>query len=122
MSWIDTVIAWDFFIAMAAPPVFVAVYLTMTWWKTWEGRVIMAKQVLFTGFLLNGVLYYALGPDYPGSDAFRLVLFTVMPIAFWGMTILLINARLQARREKLALAAQPPSPETRPLTDDHQLG
>ena len=122
---VDTIVSWEFFIAMGAPVVFFAIYLTMEWWKTWEGRVIMTQKVLFIGFLINGVLYYALGPDYPGRDVFRLVLFTAMPIAFWGMTIVLIQARLQAQREQSALADQTvplTSEESHPLTDDHQLG
>ena len=120
---VDTIVSWEFFIAMGAPVVFFVIYLTMEWWKTWEGRVIMTQKLLFIGFLINGVLYYTLGPDYFGRDAFRLLLFTAMPIAFWGMTIVLIQARLQAlSREKLAPADPPPSPETHPPLEDHQLG
>src|SRR5215217_4916553 len=118
MSWVDHVVAWGFFIAMAAPAVFVAVYLTTKWWKTWEGRVIMTQKLLFTGFLINGVLYYWVGEDYPGRDVYRLALFTIMPIAFWGMTILLISARLKARRSQPQMPE--PAPESHPPVEDHQ--
>ena len=97
MSWVDTYVSWCFFVGMAAPVVFVAVYLTMPWWKTWEGRVIMLKQALWVGFLLNGVLYFALGEDYFGRDALRIALFTVLPIALWSLTVLLIVRRRQAK-------------------------
>jgi hypothetical protein len=116
MSWVDTYVSYCFFIAMAAPVVFVVVYSTMPWKKTWEGRVLMLKQALWVGFLLNGVLYFALGEDYFGRDALRILLFTVLPIALWGLTILLIVRRHQAR------ADQTQQPENRPLADDHQLG
>jgi FtsH-binding integral membrane protein len=116
MSWVDTYVSWCFFIAMAAPVVFVVVYSTMQWKKSWEGRVLMFKQALWVGFLLNGVLYYALGDDYFGRDALRILLFTALPIALWSLTILLIVRRHQAR------AAQTLAPEIHPPVEDHQLG
>jgi FtsH-binding integral membrane protein len=116
MSWVDTYVSWCFFIAMAAPVVFVVVYSTMQWKKSWEGRVLMFKQALWVGFLLNGVLYYALGDDYFGRDALRILLFTALPVALWGLTVLLLVRRHQAR------AAQTPAPETHPPVEDHQLG
>ena len=116
MSWVDTYVSYCFFIGMAAPVVFVLVYSTMPWKKTWEGRVLMFKQALWVGFLLNGVLYFALGEDFFGRDALRILLFTALPIALWGLTILLIVRRHQAR------ADQTQQPESRPLADDHQLG
>jgi hypothetical protein len=115
MSWVDTYVSYCFFIAMGAPVVFVAVYLTMPFWKTWEGRVLMFKQALWVGFLLNGVLYFALGEDFFGRDVLRILLFTALPISLWGLTILLIVRRHQDR------AAQTPSPETHPPLEDHQL-
>ena len=97
MSWVDTYVSWCFFVAMAAPVVFVVVYAKTPWWRTWEGRVIMLKQVLWVGFLLNGVLYFALGPDWYGREVMRVVLFTTLPIALWGLTILLIVRQTQGR-------------------------
>lgn len=123
MSWVDKYVAVSFFVAMAAPVVFFVIYLTMRWWETWEGRVIMIQKLMFIGFLINGVLYYALGPDYFGRDAYRLALFTVMPVAFWGMTVLLVQARLQAYRARRSQPQRPgPLAETRPPVEDHQLG
>lgn len=114
MSWVDTYVSYCFFVAMGAPLVFVAVYLTMEFWKTWEGRVLMFKQALWVGFLLNGVLYFALGEDYFGRDAFRVLLFTALPVALWSLTILLIVRRHQVR--KTPTSETPPPP-----VEDHQL-
>jgi len=122
MSWVDTYVSYCFFIGMAAPVVFVLVYSTMPWKKTWEGRVLMFKQALWVGFLLNGVLYFALGEDYLGRDALRVLLFTALPVSLWSLTVLLIVRRYQGRS---ALAGQTasPSPEgTHPPVEDHQLG
>jgi hypothetical protein len=119
MSWVDTYVSFCFFVAMAAPVVFVVVYSTMPWKTTWEGRVLMFKQALWVGFLLNGVLYFALGDDYFGRDALRIVLFTALPVALWGLTVLLIVRRHQGQVDQ---TAPPTSEESHPLTDDHQLG
>lgn len=116
MSWVDTYVSWCFFIAMGAPVVFVGVYLTMPWFRSWEGRVLMFKQALWVGFLLNGVLYFALGEDYFGRDAFRVVLFTALVVSLWSLTILLIVRKRQGR------AAQRQLQETHPPVEDHQLG
>ena len=102
MSWVDTYVSWCFFIAMAAPVVFVVVYLTMPWKATWEGRVLMLGQAVWVGFLLNGVLFFAIGEDYFGRDAFRILLFTALVIKLWGLTVLLIVRRQQGRRQALA--------------------
>jgi hypothetical protein len=99
---------------MAGALVFVAIYLTVPWYRTWEGRVIMAQKLLFVGFLINGVLYFVAGPDYPGRDAYRLVLFTAMPVVFWGMTILLIKARLDSSRREPARQDAAPAAEPEP--------
>lgn len=119
MSWVDTYVSYCFFIAMGAPVVFVIVYWPMPWKKSWEGRVLMLKQVLWIGFLVNGVLYFALGPDFFGRDALRIVLFTTLPVALWSLTVLLIVRRQESRR--LARADQTPLPETHPPAEDHQL-
>ena len=102
MSWVDTYVSWCFFIGMAAPVLFVIIYAhtprgSVPWWKSWEGRVIMLKQALWVGFLLNGVLYFALGPDWVGRDALRVSLFTILPLALWSLLILLIVRRRQAK-------------------------
>jgi hypothetical protein len=101
MSFVDKVVAIEFFVAMFAPVVFIVLYNIppIRWHRSWEGRVIMAQKLLFTGFLLNGVLYFAVGPDYPGRDAFRLVLFTAMVPTLWGMAILLGRSRLEQWRK-----------------------
>ena len=103
MTWVDTYVSWCFFVAMAAPVVFVIVYAhtpknSLPWWTTWEGRVIMFKQALWIGFLLNGVLFFALGDNYFGRDAFRIFLFTSLVLALWGLTVLLIVRRHQGKQ------------------------
>ena len=103
MSWVDTYVSWCFFVGMAAPVLFVIIYAhtprgSTPWYKSWEGRVIMLKQALWVGFLANGVLYFALGPDFSGRDAIRIVLFTALPIALWGLLVLLIVRRHQGKR------------------------
>lgn len=103
MSLIDTYVSWCFFIAMAAPVIFVILYAytppgSIPWYKSWEGRVIMLKQALFVGFLANGVLYFTLGPDWPGRDIVRILLFTVLPIALWSLLVLLIVRRRQGKK------------------------
>ena len=115
MSSVDTYVSWCFFIAMAAPVVFVAVYLTMPWKATWEGRVLMLGQVVWIGFLLNGVLFFALGEDYFGREAFRILLFTALVIKLWGLTVLLIVRRQQGRalaRSQRSLSQSSTPPET----------
>jgi type VI protein secretion system component VasK len=120
MSWVDTYVSWCFFIAMAAPVLFVAVYLTMPWKESWEGRVLMLGQVVWIGFLLNGVLFFAVGEDYFGRDAFRILLFTALLVKLWGLTVLLIVRRQQgralARSQRSQSPADAPSapPETHP--------
>lgn len=111
MSWVDTYVSWCFFVAMGAPVVFVTVYAFAPWYKTWEGRVLMFKQALWVGFLLNGVLYFALGEGYFGRDAFRIVLFTALAVSLWSLSILLIVRRVQARRD-----AQTTLQETHPAS------
>lgn len=119
MTLVDKIVTWDFFIAMAGALVFVAIYLTAPWYRTWEGRIIMAQKLLFVGFLINGVLFFVVGPDYPGRDVFRLVLFTAMPTVFWGMTVLLIRARFDLGRRGAVQqdAAPAPEPEAEPKLD-----
>ena len=124
MSWVDTYVSWCFFIGMGAPVVFVIVYATTQFWKTWEGRVLMFKQALWVGFLLNGVLYYALGDDYFGRDAFLVVLFTALAVSLWSLTILLIVRRQQSRAAR-KLAQTRPGPEepysaSQPVAPDPQ--
>ena len=108
MSWVDNVVTFEFFLAFAAIPVFIGIYLTTRWYRTWEGRAIMAQKLLFAGFLINGILYFTVGSDYPGRELYRLILFTAMPLVFWGMTALLIRTRLQSHR---ARRSQPQSSE-----------
>jgi hypothetical protein len=112
VSWVDTYVSWCFFIAMAAPVLFVAVYLTMPWKESWEGRVIMLGQAVWIGFLLNGVLFFAIGEDYFGRDAFRILLFTALLFKLWGLTVLLIIRRQQGRQQ--AAETHPAEPETSP--------
>ena len=102
MTWVDTYVSWCFFVAMAAPVVFVIVYArtpkgSEPWHSTWEGRVLMFKQALWIGFLLNGVLYFVFSGDFLGREALRIVLFTILPVALWSLTILLIIRRRQSR-------------------------
>ena len=110
MSWVDTYVSWCFFISMAAPVLFVAVYLTMPWKESWEGRVLMLGQAVWIGFLLNGVLFFAAGEDYFGRDAFRILLSTALLFKLWGLTVLLVARRQQGRRQALSelSASQPP--------------
>ena len=114
---IETIISYEFFIAMLAPVIFVIVYMPTPWRKTWEGRVIMLKELLWCGFLLSGVLYYAVGPDYPGRQAFKLLLFTTLMVSLWAMTVLLIVRQVQGRRLR-SQALQ----EAHQTLEDHQLG
>ncbi len=98
MSWVDRWVSIAFFTAMAAPLVFVIIYATRRFGRSWEGAALMALELLFFGFLLNGVLFFVLGQDYVGRTVFRLVLFTAMPIILWTLTILLIQAQRERRR------------------------
>jgi FtsH-binding integral membrane protein len=119
VTWVDTYVSWCFFIAMAAPVVFVIVYAytpegSQPWHSTVEGKVIMLGQVVWCFFLLNGVLFFALGEDYYGRNLFRVLLFTGLVVKLWSLTVLLIARRLETRR------LQPQEPLPASQSSQHQ--
>lgn len=71
---------------LATMPVAIAyplVYgLAAKWWRSDIGQALLIKAVGLAMLLTYSALYYTLGSDYPGRDAFRLI---GMPLLFIGL-------------------------------------
>lgn len=77
--------------------VFVALYVTFPWWRSFLGRALFFKALVFDILLLVGVLGQL--ADFPGEDPLIVWLYGLVCVGVWGQTLAFIIVMLTQKRE-----------------------
>lgn len=89
-------------IAMApAATAFPIVYgLTSPWYRSLVGRALMTKAVGLAALIDISIVYEFMGDDYPGRDAVRLTVFSLILAGVWLQFAALMVEKYRARRPR----------------------
>jgi len=96
----DSAAVW--LIAAAALPetVYFFIYtFTAPWWRSAVGRALFTKGLALTLLLDIAVLYQLFGNDYPGRDAVRLTVYTLIVVGLWLQLGAYLHVKHQAAKQ-----------------------
>lgn len=102
----DVVIAVGIVATFLAELAFVGRFLRMPWWRTPEGRMILAKDVVLL-LVLGLAVIGTFVPDMPGRNIVRLVVWSAVPVVFWWKTVLFYRRQAEGRRLRRQKEAPP---------------
>jgi hypothetical protein len=92
-------------VALVALPInaFTVLYaFTTPWWLEWIGRALLVSSLGLMLLVDISLLYNWLGDDYPGRDAVRLTVYTIICLGAWFKLIAYFVERRRARRARVA--------------------
>lgn len=98
---------WFLYAGMAGVVVFTVLFgLRSRWWAYPEGRALMAKSASLAGITSLTVLYYLLGPDYPGREWVRLGVYGFFFASQWWLVVVLLRRQWSKRVRTRQLRAE----------------
>lgn len=76
-----------------------AIYATgMRWWESWIGRSLLTKALGVFIMVSFSLLFWVLGPNYPGRDIVRITGMSLVCLGTW--MALLTMLRVISRRDR----------------------
>jgi len=85
--------------AATGQTVFIALYLLFPWWKSFLGRALFYKAIVF-GLLLN-VATVGFAFDWPMEDWTIVFLYGLVASGIWGQNVAFVKVRAQGRQHNL---------------------
>ena len=87
---------------------FVIVYAFWSpWWASWLGRAIFSGSLGLALLVDLSLAYQLLGDDYPGRDAVRLTVYSLIAAGSWMSLIVLLASKRRNPRRRILPGGRP---------------
>lgn len=83
-----------------AQTIFLAMWLTLPWWREWVGRALMVKSLALGVYLDSVLIHEYLVPDYAAEPYVRTLLFLLIVLGICSQVVALGYEMVKARRQK----------------------
>lgn len=88
---LNVVADWLLIVAFPAIPIFVLLYLRSQWRRTLPGRALMFMTMSLLGVFFLVMARLVFGDDYLLRPYLRLVIYSILLVAQWGMVVVLFR-------------------------------